>query len=310
MRWLKRFCSFTDTRHGRWMVIAIALVAATSSNHSEAATRDFEGMTVEVVGTGIPLLMIPGLNSAAAVWSETCKALQPQVQCHIVQLPGFAGQAPQPSEHWLDTTRERLLRYLDQEKLAQVSVIGHSLGGVLGMQMALQSPERIERLIIVDSLPFFAAARMPTASVASVLPMAKSMREGMLAADETSYRAQARTALAGMSNQADRQDTLARWGESSDRATTAQAMFEILTTDLRPQLGALKAPTLVLVAWASYSAYGATAESTRAIYAAQYSALSGVRIELSDTGYHFLMWDDPTWLQQQVRQFLKLARSA
>ena len=38
-----------------------------------------------------PVLMIPGLNSAASVWTETCAALQPGVQCHIVQLPGFAG---------------------------------------------------------------------------------------------------------------------------------------------------------------------------------------------------------------------------
>ncbi|MGO4775191.1 alpha/beta hydrolase, partial [Lysobacter sp. 2RAB21] len=33
-------------------------------------------------------------------------------------------------------------------------------------------------------------------------------------------------------------------------------------------------------------------------------ALDGVHIELSQAGYHFLMWDDPKWLQDQVRGFI------
>ena len=52
--------------------------------------------------------------------------------------------------------------------------------------------------------------------------------------------------------------------------------------------------------------YGATKASTQAIFEQQYAAHPSVRIKLSDTGYHFLMWDDPKWLQQQVREFLAL----
>lgn len=77
----------------------------------------------------------------------------------------------------------------------------------------------------------------------------------------------------------------------------------------RAQLGA-KAdvsgtpPALVLASWAAYAALGQTQDATRTIFDAQYAALPGVRIEMSEAGYHFLMWDDPQWLRTQIAEFL------
>lgn len=272
---------------------------------AEAPVRDYQGLGVEVIGSGRPLLMIPGLNSAADTWRETCVALQPDVQCHLLQLPGFAGQAAIASDAFLDAMRERVLAYVDEQKLTAPVVIGHSLGGLLALKMALQSPQTFSRLIIVDSLPFFPAAQNPAATVASVTPMAEGMRQGMQAADDESFFRNAQAALAGMSRSPERVKTLAEWGRGSDRATTTQAMYELMTTDLRAQLNTIHVPTLVLGAWAAYAPYGATRESTEAIFRSQYAALDGVRIAMSDSGYHFLMWDDPQWLQAQVRAFLQ-----
>jgi pimeloyl-ACP methyl ester carboxylesterase len=83
-------------------------------------------------------------------------------------------------------------------------------------------------------------------------------------------------------------------------------MYELTVTDLRPELATIKTPTLVLGAWAAFAQYGATKDSVRATFDTQYATLPGVKIELSEGGYHFLMWDDPVWLQGQVRQFLAL----
>lgn len=172
------------------------------------------------------------------------------------------------------------------------------------MQLSIKAPERFAHVIIVDSLPFLGAATNAAATADSVRPMADGMRAGMLAANESGCRAQIRNSVSTMSLHADRIPALAAWGEASDRNTTAQAMYELMTTDLRPALGSAHTPTLVLGSWASYAAYGATKASTLATFQQQYAAHPEVRIELSDTGYHFLMWDDPTWLQEQVRAFL------
>jgi len=305
-----RLLPLADGLIATWMPFATAAVLALGSFTASAATADaqvstYRGLSVEVIGSGQPLIMIPGLNSGADTWRETCAALQPEVQCHLLQLPGFAGQAAIASDAFLDAMRERVLAYVDEHKLTSPVVIGHSLGGLLALKMALQSPHTFSRMIIVDSLPFFPAAQNPAATVASVTPMAEGMRQGMLAADDDSFYRNAQAALAGMSRSPERVKTLAEWGRRSDRATTTQAMYELMTTDLRAQLNNIQTPTLVLGAWAAYAPYGATRESTEAIFRSQYAALAGVRIAMSDSGYHFLMWDDPQWLQAQVRAFLQ-----
>ena len=66
----------------------------------------------------------------------------------------------------------------------------------------------------------------------------------------------------------------------------------------------MKAPTLVLGAWAAYAPMGSTRASTESIFRTQYAGLEGVRIAMSEGGYHFLMWDDPTWVQSNIRDFL------
>lgn len=302
-------------RHNTRMSLAISLSLAVGlgfglvSTDSNAAPVDFEGLQVEVVGEGRPLLMVPGLNSAGETWHETCAKLQAdRIQCHIVTLPGFAGvPAVDVEGPWLDAMRDRLLDYLDHADLTRPSVIGHSLGGLLALQMSLAQPERFERLIIVDSLPFFPAASNPAATVEMIKPMAEGMRAGMLAADDASYQSNASRAIGNMSNQSRRTETLAAWGAASDRATTTQAMFELMITDVRAEIASIRAPTLVLGAWAGYAAFGATRESVEATFTGQYQALDGVRIELSDSGYHFLMWDDPQWLLGHVRGFLDVA---
>lgn len=284
-------------------VLAMASLVA-SAAPADSHAQSYQGLSVEVIGSGRPLIMIPGLNSAADTWRETCAALQPEVQCHLLQLPGFAGQPAIASAAFLDAMRDRILSYVAERQLRSPAVIGHSLGGLLALKMALQSPQVFSRMIIVDSLPFFAAAQNPAATVAMVTPMAEGMRQAMLAADDASFFGNAQAALAGMSRSPERVKTLSDWGRSSDRATTTQAMYELMTSDLRADIKAIHTPTLVLGAWAAYAPYGSTRSSTEAIFRSQYAALAGVRIEMSESGYHFLMWDDPQWLQAQVRAFL------
>jgi pimeloyl-ACP methyl ester carboxylesterase len=287
----------------RLVMAALALVAAASAH---AAPERFRDLQIDVVGEGRPVMMIPGLNSGADTWTETCAALQAdRVQCHIVQLPGFAGLAPIETDAFLPAMRERLLDYLRERRLERPVVMGHSLGGFLALQMAIAAPDTIERLIIVDSLPFMPAAINPQATPENSKAVAEQMRQSMLHGDRDS--AQYRQMMSVFSRSPERVDTIVEWGRASDRAAGAQAMYELMTTDLREQLDAIKIPTLVLSSWAGYAHYGVTEEMSRGMVRNQFAKLQGVRIEMSRDGYHFLMWDDPLWLQAQVRGFIATA---
>lgn len=290
-----------------WMGLfaaAVGIATAVWVSNGHAATTQFRDLTVEVVGQGRPVVMIPGLNSAASTWTETCAALQPAVQCHIVQLPGFAGAPAVKTDAFLDGMRDRLLAYLDERQLERPVVMGHSLGGALALKMAAEKPGRIERLVIVDSLPFFAGLRGMSPEAAKAA--ATAMRQQMLASTPEQWEAGSRQGAMGMSRNPANNERVAGWSLKSDRATSAQAMSELWGEDLRPLLPRITTPTLVLGAWAAYEPMGSTMDSTRKIFEGQYAGLNGVKVSMSPHGFHFLMWDDPEWLVGEVKGFLAL----
>ena len=290
-----------------WMGLfaaAVGIATAVWVSNGHAATTQFRDLTVEVVGQGRPVVMIPGLNSAASTWTETCAALQPAVQCHIVQLPGFAGAPAVKTDAFLDGMRDRLLAYLDERQLERPVVMGHSLGGALALKMAAEKPGRIERLVIVDSLPFFAGLRGMSPEAAKAA--AAAMRQQMLASTQEQWEAGSRQGAMGMSRNPANNERVAGWSLKSDRTTSAQAMSELWGEDLRPLLPRITTPTLVLGAWAAYEPMGSTMDSTKKIFEGQYAGLNGVKVSMSPRGFHFLMWDDPEWLVGEVKGFLAL----
>lgn len=182
--------------------------------------------------------------------------------------------------------------------------MGHSLGGFVALKMGIAQPQAVGKLVIVDTLGFLGSLYGPTLTAETIRPMAEGMRALVLNQPQAHYFRSIAVTAQGMTHDDANVAVLRRWGEASDRATTAQSLMEMMTTDLRPQLDRVKAPTLVLASWAGGVRYGGTRESTLAMYRQHYAKLDGVRIELSQDGYHFLMWDDPKWLQDQVRGFL------
>jgi N-formylmaleamate deformylase len=93
------------------------------------------------------------------------------------------------------------------------------------------------------------------------------------------------------------------WGRDSDRATVVAAMADMPGADLRPQLGRIHAPTLVMGSRAAYKDVS-TLEATRAIYVRQYRDLGGMRIAMAAGARHFIMLDDPAWFDATLAAFL------
>lgn len=279
------------------------LLLALSQGSAQAAENS-AGIQITERGEGQPVLMIPGLNSSAEVWSETCDKLQPGVRCLMAQLPGFAGAPASEAarKDFLATTREQLKVQLAKAAPQGATVVGHSLGGVLALMLAAEADSKVSQLVIVDSLPFLPGIQNPNATIESVRPMAQAMRDGAQRATPEQMRVQMGPMLATMSRQAERQPTMMKWMLDSDPKSSGQAMYELWTTDLRPLLPRIQAPTTVLGAWAAYAPMGSTLDSTRAIFERQYAGLAKAELRMSAQGYHFLMWDDAELVQAAIRE--------
>ena len=293
-------------KNGGYIAIFIGvLISFWVSYKSHAET--FEGLDVKVEGKGAAVVFIPGLNSNSSVFTETCNAVKANNECHLLTLPGFAGAAPLAADDadFLANMRDRIEHYLQAKHLKNVTLVGHSLGGTLSLMIAQHAPDKVRSLVIIDALPYYAAIQNPAATPEIMKPQATQMRSMMLNQPMDNYLKYGTQNLNGMSNNQERVKLLNEWLKTSDRATTAAAMYSMMVTDLRQSIATIKAPTLVLGSWAAYKNFGATKESTKAIFANQYAALKQTDIQMSETGYHFLMWDDADWVNKQIAAALK-----
>lgn len=296
----KTFCG--KSKSGIFIAM-IAIFVCIISQQSKA--EEFAGIKITEKGSGPAVIFIPGLNSAEATFTGTCESMTKTHQCFLLHLPGFAGQKPMNLQQgFLVPVKNNIISFIKQKKLSKVTLIGHSLGGLLSLMITLDSPELIDKIVIVDSLPFFPAIQNPSLTVEMAKPQAEQMLAQMKAPSDEDYLKNAAFSVQGMSNQASRQQLLIQWSQTSDRATTTQAMYELMTIDLRANIAAIQKPVMVLGAWAAYKPYGSTMETTKAIYTTQYAQLKNVDIRMSETGFHFLTWDDTDWVNKQIAQFL------
>ena len=260
-------------------------------------------ITVEVVGAGPDVVLIHGLASSRETWRGMVPALAAGHRLHLVQVRGMGGEAARTDgEVWAPMTGE-IARYLRETGLSDVAVIGHSMGGATGLRLAQAHPELVGRVMVVDALPFFSALFGPQVTASAALPFAESTRAQMLAADEAAFAAmQAGTAETMVANAQARTEVLG-WAAASDRRTVAQAMYEVMTTDLRPGLAAMRTPVTVVYAWEA--GMNLPPEQVDALYAREYRDLAGVRLERVDGARHFIMLDQPEAFAAAVARFLE-----
>src|SRR5437016_159006 len=105
-----------------------------------AAVCQPTSFSVSVSGLGRSMILIPGLESPAAVWDEVAAHYKSTYQVHALTLAGFAGQPAVPDLR-LSTVRDDIIRYIRENRLDRPVIVGHSLGGFLALWIAAAAPD-------------------------------------------------------------------------------------------------------------------------------------------------------------------------
>lgn len=293
---------FADLKPTLLVFCALLFTACGTTKAAEDPTAP-PPFAVTVTGTGAPMLLIPGLASDGAVWDDVVAHYADRYACHVLTLPGFSDQPPTDAAPYLATMRDAIIDYIRTNDLGSVVLMGHSLGGFLSLWIASTAPDLVGRVVVMDAVPFLPALMMPNATAEMMEPSSAGMRDMMASQSQDAFRAtQAQMLPTMISDSAWVAQTLATGGESHP-PTVGQAMYEMMTTDLRDALARISAPTLVIGTWVGYQPY-ATQPQIEAAFDAQYEKLPNAEVTVHPTAKHFIMYDDLDGYLRTVDAFL------
>jgi len=299
-------------RGSRLVALTIFLVAVFSAFawSDQPTPRSFR---VSVAGRGRPMILIPGLASSGDTWTATVARYRDRYECHVLTLAGFAG-VPPIGEPLLATVRAELAAYIRDRHLDHPILVGHSLGGTLALAVAVDHPDLVGPLVIVDMVPFLGGTAMGAASVDEARPRIAAMRAGMNAMTDEQWATYAKsgqsvkymvTAPADLA-------TLIQWSVASDRRSVTEALGDVYGLDLRDDVARITAPVLALSTWRGiHDEVQATAkidisrEAFMQVFSAQFAKLPRLHFALADTSRHFIMFDDPAWFFAELDAFVR-----
>lgn len=110
-------------------------------------------------GDGPPLVLLHGLGASNEDWEYQLAAFSARYRCIAPDLRGF-GLSPKAGNYSVPRFAADVWALLDAQGIGRFGLIGHSMGGAVALQMAVEQPQRVDRLVLADTLPSFCANSM------------------------------------------------------------------------------------------------------------------------------------------------------
>jgi pimeloyl-ACP methyl ester carboxylesterase len=119
----------------------------------QSQTIELHGQPVKYIeaGRGPAMVLIHGITSSSRTWARVLPGLAEHHTVIAPDLLGHGASAKPRGDYSLGAYASGIRDLLVALGHERVTVVGHSLGGGIAMQLAYQFPERLERLVLVSS---------------------------------------------------------------------------------------------------------------------------------------------------------------
>lgn len=272
--------------------ITIALLVVTTLN----IFANFGSIQVQVKGQGDPVLLLPGFTCPGEIWEETVAEISGNHECHIVTYAGF-GDVPAVDTLWLQTIKQDLGKYLRQNDLKELSIIGHSMGGTLALWLASDKQFHIKDVMIIDALPCMGAMMIPNYSSENIT-YDTPYNQNLLKMTEAEFDGMAKNFAHYMSRTESKHEQITSWIKNADRKTYVYGYTDLLKLDLRKELLNIESRVLIL------AAANPSKSMVEGVYNSQYSSLKRKEIIYIENSAHFIMFDQYEKYIEKVKYFL------
>lgn len=183
---------------------------AWARQHAKGKFIELDGLRTHYreCGEGPPLILLHGFFYDSGMWDRNLDALARHFHVYALDLWGFGYSTRDPQEYGYALYMQQVLAFMDQLGIARASLMGQSMGGGVAIKLAVDHPERVDRLVLVD------AAGMPNR-----LPLSGKLLKAFPALGRFLY---------GLDTDAIRKQALADYF-ILDKALLTQAYFDEVT---------------------------------------------------------------------------------
>ena len=197
---------------------------------------------IESLGHGPDLLLLHGWGLHGGIWDGVREQLAQQYRLHIVDLPGYGASA-----HCEPYTLAALVSQVAQAMPAHAHICGWSLGGQVAMRLALDFPQRVDKLILQSSTPCFRQRTdwLHAMDDATMLEFARSLEQDYVGTLKRFLSLQARSGDDARAVIAALRAKLFERGEPSLHSLRG-GLAILHDLDLRDEVAGITHPTLLL----------------------------------------------------------------
>jgi 3-oxoadipate enol-lactonase len=248
------------------------------------------GLYCEVAGQGEPVLFLHGLGSSSAAWEFQRQAFASEYQLIMPDIRGHGRSDKPPGPYSMILLAADIVSLLDTLDIPAVHVVGLSLGGMIGFQLAVDRPERVRSLVAVNCGPEVVPStfrerwaiwqRRVLVNLFSMERIAQTIGARLFPEpDQTELR---QMAIEGFA--------------ANDKPAYKAATGAILGWSVRQRLGEIRCPVLLMASDMDY-----TPVATKERYLAE---IPGAKLVVIENSRHAAPLDQPAAFNAAVGQFL------
>ena len=251
---------------------------------------------IKISGKGDPVIFLPGFGTPGSVWDETISTLKGNHEYHQLTYAGFNGLAPIDTP-WYHQIKIDLFDYVAKNKSSNIKLVGHSMGGNLALELAKKFPQKINRIMLIETLPCIRELMMPGVP-ASMITYNSPYNKQMLGSSAEEWEMYIHRFSDNMTFDEAKRDQIFQWAKNADKKTYVYGYTDLLKLDQRTLLEDIEIETWILVA--SFPDASTAIETMKD----QFKNLERKIIYQVENSRHFIMFDQPEWLSEKIIEFL------
>jgi pimeloyl-ACP methyl ester carboxylesterase len=268
-----------------WLGAAL-LVTVLGALAPREAVPDPAPLALSIAGSGKPpIVLIHGLGQDRRVWGRVAQALEARYQVVAIDLPSHGG-SPASQAPTLEQAARALDRALRDHKIAPAVLVGHSYGALVALREAADHTGRVRGIVAIDITTY------TPADTSVIARLDRLMTER--------YPLFLQGVFRPMTQQPDLQDSLVLWALEVPQPMLTEYFRDAWKQDLRPQVGKIKAPVLVIATEATWPHAESWASARRRLGYETAGPAIGQRIQESG---HLVPLDQPDSLAAAIGAF-------